>query len=64
MVALNLLGAGLLLSHWVVDVSPFTHVPRLPGGSVSATPFLWLCGIALLLFAVGLAALRRRDITA
>jgi ABC-2 type transport system permease protein len=63
-VALNLLGAGLQLSHCVLDVSPFTHVPRLPGGSVSATPFLWLSGIALLLFAAGLAALRRRDITA
>jgi ABC-2 type transport system permease protein len=63
-VALNLLGAGLQLSHWVLDISPFTHVPRLPGGTVSATPLLWLSGIALLLFAAGLAALRRRDISA
>jgi ABC-2 type transport system permease protein len=63
-VALSLFGPMLQLSHWVLDVSPFTHIPRLPGGTASATPFLWLSGIALLLFATGLAALRRRDITA
>jgi ABC-2 type transport system permease protein len=52
----------LQLSHWVLDISPFTHVPRLPGGTVSASPLLWLSLVALALGAVGLAALRRRDI--
>jgi ABC-2 type transport system permease protein len=61
-VLLNIFGQALQLSHWVLDVSPFTHVPKLPGGTVTATPFLWLGVIALALGAAGLAALRRRDI--
>jgi putative exporter of polyketide antibiotics len=61
-VVIDLFGQALQLSHWILDVSPFTHAPRLPGGAVRAAPLLWLCGIALALSAVGLAALRRRDI--
>jgi polyether ionophore transport system permease protein len=61
-VLLNLFGPALQLSHWVLDVSPFTHAPRLPGGAVSVAPLLWLSLIALALTAAGLAALRRRDI--
>jgi ABC-2 type transport system permease protein len=59
---INLFGQSLQLSHWVLDISPFTHVPRLPGGTVSAQPLVWLCVAALALGAVGLAGLRRRDI--
>jgi ABC-2 type transport system permease protein len=61
-VALNIFGQSLQLSHWVLDISPFTHVPRLPGGEFSAQPLLWLSLGALALGAIGLAALRRRDI--
>jgi ABC-2 type transport system permease protein len=61
-VLLNLFGQSLQLSHWVLDVSPFTHAPRLPGGPVSAAPLLWLCAVALAATAAGLAGLRRRDI--
>jgi ABC-2 type transport system permease protein len=61
-VLLDIFGQALQLSHWVLDVSPFTHVPRLPGGLVTAAPLLWLSLIALALTAAGLAALRRRDI--
>jgi ABC-2 type transport system permease protein len=61
-VLLALFGQVLQLSHWVLDVSPFTHAPRLPGGTVSAAPLLWLGLIAVALTAAGLAALRRRDI--
>jgi ABC-2 type transport system permease protein len=61
-VLLNLFGQALQLSHWVLDISPFTHVPRLPGGTVSAAPLCWLSLIALALCAAGLAAMRRRDI--
>jgi ABC-2 type transport system permease protein len=61
-VAIALFGQVLKLSHWVMDVSPFTHAPRLPGGTVSATPLLWLALAALACSAIGLAALRRRDI--
>jgi ABC-2 type transport system permease protein len=61
-VVLDLFGQVLQLSHWVLDISPFTHAPRLPGGTVSPAPLLWLCLTALAFSAVGLAALRRRDI--
>ena len=61
-VVINLFGQVLQLSHWVLDISPFTHAPRLPGGPVSAAALAWLCGLALVLAVAGLAALRRRDI--
>ena len=62
-VVTDLFGQALQLSHWVLDISPFTHAPRLPGGTVSAAPLLWLCLAAFALSAVGLAALRRRDVS-
>lgn len=61
-VAISIFGPLLRLSPWVLDVSPFTHVPRLPGGAVSASPLLWLSLIAFALAAAGMAALRQRDI--
>lgn len=59
---IGLFGPALNLSQTVLDISPFTHIPKLPGGSVSAVPLLWLSGLTLLLAAAGLAGLRRRDI--
>jgi ABC-2 type transport system permease protein len=61
-VLLALFGEILQLDQWVLDISPFTHVPKLPGGTVSAVPLVWLAVIALALAAAGLAGLRRRDI--
>jgi ABC-2 type transport system permease protein len=48
--------------RWATDISPFSHVPKLPGGTFTAAPLLWLTAIAVALIAVGLAALRRRDL--
>jgi ABC-2 type transport system permease protein len=65
-VVISLFGAALQLSHWGLDISPFTHVPKLPGGTVAlrttGPPLLWLSLAALALVAAGLAGLRRRDI--
>jgi ABC-2 type transport system permease protein len=61
-VVIELFGPVLQLSHWVLDVSPFTHSPRLPGGTVTAAPLLWLSLAALGLTALGLSGLRRRDL--
>jgi ABC-2 type transport system permease protein len=55
-------GPALNLPAGVLDVSPFTHVPKLPGGVFTVTPLAWLTGIAAVLTAAGLAGLRRRDI--
>ena len=61
-VAIELFGQVLQLSHWVLDISPFTHTPRLPGGTVAAAPLLWLGLAALGFTAAGLIGLARRDI--
>jgi ABC-2 type transport system permease protein len=63
-VLLLLVGATLDLSQWVMDVSPFTHIPHLPGGEPSATPFVVLTAIAVVLAGAGLAGFRRRDVPA
>lgn len=62
-VLLLFFGDSLQWPQWVLDLSPFTHAPRLPGGVVSATPIVWLCALALALGLAGLIGLRRRDIT-
>jgi ABC-2 type transport system permease protein len=61
-VALSIFGPALQLSQWVLDVSPFTHIPKLPGGAVTAAPLILLSVIAIVLYVIGLTALRRRDI--
>jgi ABC-2 type transport system permease protein len=60
-----LLEVGVLLglSRWIVDASPFAHVPKLPGSAFTAAPLLWLTAIAAVLVAAGLAGFRRRDVT-
>ncbi|MEV6487273.1 ABC transporter permease [Actinoplanes sp. NPDC051633] len=60
---LLLVGATLRLDQWVLDISPFTHVPHLPGGELTWTPLLSLTAIAVVLAAAGLAGLRRRDLS-
>jgi ABC-2 type transport system permease protein len=62
LVLIALFGEVLQLSQPILDVSPFTHVPKLPGAAVTAGPLLWLSLAVLALAATGLAALRRRDI--
>jgi ABC-2 type transport system permease protein len=65
-VLIVLFGQVLQLSQWILDVSPFTHVPKLPGAAVTlhttGPPLLWLGVAALALTAAGLAGLRHRDI--
>ena len=61
-VVIALFGQVLRLSGWILDLSPFTYVPKLPGAAVTAPPLLWLALAALALTAAGLTALRRRDI--
>ncbi|AEV81517.1 antibiotic transport system permease protein [Actinoplanes sp. SE50/110] len=62
---LVLLVGGLLgMPQWVLDISPFTHVPQLPAAGFTVVPEIVLILIAALLSGAGLTALRRRDIPA
>jgi ABC-2 type transport system permease protein len=58
----GVLGPAFNLPQAVLDISPFTHAPKLPGGAVTAAPLIWLSVVALALTGAGLAGLRRRDI--
>ncbi|MCO6009205.1 ABC transporter permease [Actinoallomurus purpureus] len=59
---LGQLGPVLKLSQAVMDLSPFTHVPKLPGADLTVTPIAALTAVAVAVAAVGLAGFRRRDI--
>jgi ABC-2 type transport system permease protein len=57
-----LLGPSLQAPAALMDLSPFTQTPKLPGGPVAAAPLVWLCGVAVALAVAGLLGLRRRDL--
>ncbi|MBA2807863.1 ABC transporter permease [Streptomyces sp. KM273126] len=57
------IGPALDVPQTVLDVSPFGHLPKLPGGEMEWGPVLLLTAIAAALVAGGLGALRRRDLT-
>jgi ABC-2 type transport system permease protein len=59
---LDQLGPMLKLDGWVLDVSPFRHVPQLPGGTFAATPLIWLVTVSGTLVLAGLIGIRRRDV--
>jgi ABC-2 type transport system permease protein len=59
---ISVFGPPLQWPAWMMNISPFTQTPKLPGAAVSAEPLLWLGGIALALSLAGLVGLRRRDL--
>ncbi len=61
-IALYLLGSVAGMPQWVQDLSPFTHVPRVPGESLRVAPLLWMSAAAGVLTVLGLTGLRRRDL--
>ncbi|TDD79298.1 ABC transporter permease [Actinomadura darangshiensis] len=59
---LGQVGPLLDLPQAVMDISPFTHTPKLPGGDAAPLPLIALTAVAAVIAAAGLAAFRRRDI--
>ncbi|NKZ03792.1 ABC transporter permease [Actinomadura latina] len=57
----TLFGAALGLDPWAMDVSPFTHVPKV-GQDFTVMSLAWLAGLAAALSALGMAGFRRRDL--
>ncbi|MGD6753043.1 ABC transporter permease [Streptomyces sp. BH105] len=55
------IGPALKLPQAVMDVSPFGHLPKLPGGDMTWGPVLVEVVLAAVFVAVGLVGLRRRD---
>jgi len=59
---LTLLGSALNLDQWLLDLSPFTHSPSVPGGAVRALPLVVLIGLSGSLAWSGLMAFGHRDL--
>ncbi|MGA5193486.1 ABC transporter permease [Streptomyces exfoliatus] len=60
--ALGWIGPALDLPQTALNLSPFAHLPKLPGPEMTWSPFLLLTAVAVTLTATGLAGLRRRDL--
>jgi ABC-2 type transport system permease protein len=57
------LGALLSLPAWVRDLSPFSHIPKLPGATMSWMPVVILTLLAGVLLAAGATRFHNRDLT-
>ncbi|GGS17610.1 ABC transporter permease [Actinokineospora fastidiosa] len=57
-VLVTMFGPVLQVDQWVMDISPFSHVPK----SWEAGPLLGLTAVAAVLLAAALTGFRRRDI--
>lgn len=58
----SLLGEAFQLPNWARNLSPFEHVPDLPGGDVSWGALTALTALAIGLTAAGVVGFRRRDL--
>ncbi len=59
---IGLLGSGLNLPDWVVNLSPLTHVGKPPLDAIDSTALAWLGLLAAVLASVAFAGFRRRRI--
>jgi len=56
------IGAILNLGQWFMNLSPFTHIPKLPGGSFALTPLAVLAVVASIMAAAGVVGFQQRDV--
>jgi ABC-2 type transport system permease protein len=55
-------GPSLGLPTWLLNLSPFTHVPNAPAVALSAGPVVGLSLACVLLAAAGVVLMRRRNL--
>jgi ABC-2 type transport system permease protein len=55
-------GALLDLPTWVLDLSPFQHVPQLPADGLAVLPLVILLAVAAATTAAGFVGFARRDL--
>ena len=60
-VVIGFFGQLFGLPDWLIDVSPFQHVPQMPVEGFSTTSAVALVAVAAALLAAGFTGLRRRD---
>ena len=60
-VVIGFLGELLQLPSWVMDLSPFQHVPAMPAEGFTSVPLVALTIVAAAVVGAGMAAFRRRD---
>jgi ABC-2 type transport system permease protein len=58
-----LFGTVLGLPAWVLDLSPFEHVPQMPAAGLSVVPLVVLSAFAAAATGLGFAGFRRRDVS-
>jgi ABC-2 type transport system permease protein len=61
-VFITFIGAILQLGQWFLDLSPFTHVPALPGAELVLLPLAALLSLAVVLVVGGFMGFRTRDV--
>ncbi|MDG3009778.1 ABC transporter permease [Rhodococcus sp. D2-41] len=61
-VTLFIAGFFVGLPQSLLDLNPFAHLPKLPGGQFELAPIVWLLVVAAALLGGGLVAFRRRDL--
>ena len=61
-VVIDLLGEFFDISQWILDISPFTHVPRLLAGDTVENSLILLFVVAFALILIGIVGYQRRDI--
>lgn len=61
-VLLGQVGSVIGLPQVVLDLSPFTHLPHLPGAEVDVAPLVLLVFVAMVGCGLGVTAFTRRDV--
>ncbi len=62
MTFIALLGPGMRLRQWVIDLSPTTHVGNPPAGAIQTSALTEMTVVAVSLMAVAFIAFRRRGV--